>query len=52
MLTKTDEICRAAESMTVQMREIADESTAAVHVVKEPETQKKNPDKGKTTSNA
>ena len=50
LLAKTDQICRAAESMTVQMKEIADESTAAVHMVKEPETQKKNPDKSKTTS--
>lgn len=37
-LAKTDQICRAAESMTVQMKEIVDESTAAVHMVKEPET--------------
>ena len=50
MLAKTDEICRAVESMTVQMQEIADESTTAVHVVKEPEAHTKNPEKGMTSN--
>ena len=51
-LAKTDQICRAAESMTVQMKEIAEESVAVVHTVKEPaETQKRNLDKSKTASN-
>ena len=51
-LAKTDQICRAAKSMTVQMKEIAEESVTVVHTVKEPaKTQKRNLDKSKTASN-
>ena len=44
-LDKTDEICRAAESMAVQMKAITDESVAETNVVKDPEIQKKHPNK-------
>ena len=49
-LAKTDEICRAAESMAVQMKMITDESLAETNVVKDPEIHKKHPNKSTTVS--
>ena len=33
-LTKADEICRAAESLNIQMKTITDESSTLIHAVK------------------
>ena len=50
-LSKMDEICRAAESMAVQIQVITDESSVEANVVKDPQIQKKHPNKGTTVGN-